>query len=88
MFKKYLKKVQQKNASEPVGSSQIPQGGVETRKRKQVDLKDNNDRPSETVSNNVVPLQSIPSLPGIDSPHKKKMIPSKSDLSDVQKDHQ
>lgn len=35
-----------------------------------------------------MPLQSVPSLLGIDSPRKKKMIPSESDLSDVQKDHQ
>jgi len=87
-FKEYLKKAQQKKASEPVGSSQIPQGGVETQKCKQADLKDNNDSPSETVSINAVPLQSIPSLPSINSPRKKKMIPSESDLSDVQKDHQ
>ena len=68
-------------------TSQIPQGRVETRKRKQADLKDN-DSPSETVSINVVPLQSIPSLPSINSPCKKKMVLSESDLSDVENDHQ
>ncbi|MCI19179.1 hypothetical protein A2U01_0040334, partial [Trifolium medium] len=35
-FKEYLKKAQQKKASETVGGSQIPQGEAVSRKRKQV----------------------------------------------------